>query len=213
LHVFLADLAFRNNLAIIYLDPHAVEGELWKDRCSLVAQGLPDTIRTIGGLPALMERRAQRMKGRSWNVRTDGPRVLLILDEYAAIPTKLKDGVARWLAEARKFGGGAILCLQRAEREFIPLHQRDNCRIRIAVGAESDESSRMTLGPGAPLATQIPESLRGAAIIRVERRCRPARSYLLSPPGPLGPDDDPIEIAAPAIARATAGLRIPMEDL
>lgn len=213
LHVMMADLAFRHDLAIIYLDPHAVEGELWEDRCSLVARGIPEVIRTINHLPGLMEGRGARMKGRSWNVRNDGPRVLLVIDEYAAIPTKMKDGVARWLAEGRKFGGGAILCLQRAERDFIPLHQRDNCRVRVACGAESDESSRMTLGNAAPLATQIPESLKGGSIIRVERSYRPARSYLLTPPGPIGPDDDPIEIAAPKIARATSALKIPLGDL
>lgn len=208
LHVIIADLAFRHDLAIIYLDPHAVEGSLWADRLSMLACGVPDCVKAIAQLPAFMESRARRMKGRSWSVRDDGPRVLLIADEYAAIPQKAKAGMTRWLAEGRKFGVGSIICLQRAERQFIELAERDNCRVRIACGAESDEASRMTLGSAAPLATQIPESLRGGAIVRVERMYRPSRFYLLAPPGPLGPDDDPIEIAAPQIARATRSLRV-----
>lgn len=208
LHVIMADLSFRHDLAIIYLDPHAVEGALWEDRCSLVAKGVPDCARAVARLPAFMEARGRRMKGRSWSVRDDGPRVLLVFDEYASLSEKQKQPMQRWLAEGRKFGVGTIICLQRAERQFIELAQRDNCRVRIACGAESDEASRMTLGKEAPLATQIPESLKGGAIVRVERVYRPARFYLLAPPGPLGPDDDPMEIAAPQIARATRALRV-----
>jgi hypothetical protein len=213
LHVIIADLAFRHDLAIIYLDPHNVEGGLWLDRCTLVAQGVPECVKAIAQLPRLMDSRARRMKGRSWDVRTDGPRALVIADEYAAIPSKAKDGMGRWLAEGRKFGGGSIVCLQRAERAFIELHQRDNCRVRVACGAESAEASRMTLGQEAPSATEIPESLKGGAIVRVERNYRPARFYLLSPPGPLPFGADPIELAAPVIARATSSLRIPIEDI
>jgi hypothetical protein len=71
----------------------------------------------------------------------------------------------------------------------------------------------MTLGQEAPSATEIPESLKGGAIVRVERNYRPARFYLLSPPGPLPFGADPIELAAPVIARATSSLRIPIEDI
>jgi hypothetical protein len=155
------------------------------------------------------------MAGHKWDVRRDGPWLLVFFDEYAAMPTRLKLGAGRWLAESRKFGGGSILALQRAERDHITLDQRDNCRVRVACGAESDEASRMTLGhgPEIPLATQIPESLKGGAIVRVERSYRPGRFYLLTPPGGCPPGADPIEIAAPLVARATAGLRVPMERI
>lgn len=210
LHVITADLAFRHDTAIIYLDPQGVEGALWADRCTAVAVGVRECERMIAHLPRIMERRLAHMGGIKWRT-SDGAQLLVICDEYALIPRKAKDGMSEWLAGSAKAGCGTLLALQRAQREMIPLDQRDNFHVGVALHVGSDEANGMILGhgEGVPNAREIPLGLKGAAWLRYPSgNFLPVRSYYLCPPYPVPAGDEPIQHAVVDIARATAGLRV-----
>jgi len=222
-HVCIADLCYRPDVALVLLDPDGVEHGLYRDRATVLAQGPDECGDVINRLPIIMETRSKMLAKddrRFFRPGVDGPLVVVVCDEYAAIPDKLKDGMTQWLARARKFGGGTIIATQRPERGVIPLIQRDNCRVRIALGLNSGHALDMTLGDDArEYASDILRCpLKGGLVARMvaQHNGNPGgfwfgRSYLLTPP--RVEHGDPIGTAARIVAQQTAHLRIPWEAL
>jgi hypothetical protein len=225
LHVIVSDLCFRRDTALWLLDPDGVELGPYRDRATVVAQNRDTVIEAMEELVAIMEHRtawmdAQDPPRRFWRVGIDGPQILVVFDEYAAIPEKYKDPLEQWLARARKVGGGTFIATQRPERKVIPLIQRDNCRVRIALAMNSAEAVSMTLGPdGYELAPDLLTlNLKGAGYARIvapdgggRATCEPHRAYLLTPP--RVENDDPIGTAARIVAAHTKHLRITKSEL
>lgn len=220
-HNVIADLCYRPDVALILLDPDGVEHGLYRDRATVVAQGPDECAMWIERLPEIMEGRSRTLGDdrRFYRVGVEGPAVIVICDEYAAIPTQLKDGMTQWLARARKFGGGTLVATQRPERGVIPLIQRDNCAVRIAMRLMSAQALDMTLGEDAREfgADALRCDIKGGFVARLmETAGDPGgmwkgRSYLLTPP--WVEHDDPIGTAAKMIANQTAHLRIDWRDL
>jgi len=224
LHVIVSDLCYRRDTALWLLDPDGVELGCYKDRATVVAQNRDTVIEAMEELVAIMEHRTawldvQDPPRRFWRVGIDGPQIIVVFDEYAAIPEKYKGSMEQWLARARKIGGGSFIATQRPERKVIPLIQRDNCRVRIALAMNSAEAVTMTLGAdGYAIAPDLLSlNLKGAGYARVvtpeggRATCEPHRAYLLTPP--LVEHDDPIGTAARMVASQTRHLRISRSEL
>jgi uncharacterized membrane protein (UPF0136 family) len=221
-HTVIADLCYRPDVALILLDPDGVEHGLYRDRATTLAQGADECARVIERLPEIMEARSKMLAKadrRFFRVGVDGPAAIVVIDEYAAIPANLKDGMTQWLARARKFGGGTVIATQRPQREVIPLIQRDNCAVRIALSLTSGQALDMTLGDDARVhaADILHCPLQGGFVARLvdpsggDGGYWKGRSYLLTPP--YVRDGDPIATAARIISDNTKHLRIDWEDL
>lgn len=209
LHCILHELAFRQHWGLILLDPDGVELAPYADRATIYAGTAKECAKVIRHLEALHERRLAKMRGRLWEIGVDGPGVYVVCDEYAAIPNDAKGGMEQWLARARKTMGRAVIATQRPERGVIPLIQRDNTRLRFALGMESDEASRMVLGISG--AEEIPLSLQGAYILKNDRVVRHGRGYLVTPPA--GTHADPIAASAELVTAATKSLRYTPKEI
>jgi len=221
-HIVISDLCYRPDVALVLLDPDGVEHGLYRDRATILAQGPDECARVIERLPEIMDVRSKelaRHDRRFWRVGVDGPAVIVVIDEYAAIPSNLKDGMTQWLARARKFGGGTVIATQRPQREVIPLIQRDNCMVRIALSLTSAQALDMTLGDDARehAADILHCPLKGGFVARMVNPSGSdggywkGRSYLLTPP--YVRDDDEIGTAARMISEQTRHMRIEWGDL
>lgn len=207
-NVVASELAPRPHLALVLGDPKRVELAPLAPRASLVAKGrlvqgelLDLVVREMvyryhwmeregyRKLPVASEREDQvdPRTGRPW------PYLLTIFDELADLSRH--DGTKEGRAAAgrrialltegiqmgRAAGLGFLLCTQRPSADVVPLDIRDNCRVRVAFGTESQQQSAMILGdyPEHVRPQDIPASFPGVAWLKVDRGYTYFRTFVV----------------------------------
>ena len=183
LSVVLAELCFRD-VELWLADPKMVEFRAFKDRAR-VAAGIDATGAMLDDAYDEMMARYTSMEGRQWT----GRKLILVIDELAAVTTGGRatgaggriQKLGLILAMGRAAGVGLVLCTQRPSKDVIPLDLRDNTRVRVALGCESEYQTDMILGSQTKWPVhEIPESLPGTAYVRVDRSATLCRSFLLT---------------------------------
>lgn len=191
MHTILAGLAQREHTQIILLDPKRVEFPPWQwgPRAACIASGPISCAQVLRLVKAEMQRRykwceEQRVK---YLVPTaEVPRLVVVTDELAELTYSGDKGVLAVLqsilAVGRAAGIWKITATQRPDTEVLPGTIRDNHRVRICLGTESMDGTKMVLGPDAKNypCHRIPESEPGHGWIRVDRRFTEFRSYFIS---------------------------------
>ena len=237
LNVILAGLAQREHTQIVLLDPKRVEMPHWQwgARAACIATGRQACLEVIARVRREMERRyawSEQNRKKVWVPSEDRPRLIMVIDELAELIYKGETAQVKplqsVLAMGRAAGVMAINATQRPDVETLPGTLRDNHRLRICLGTESQDGTKMILGPegGNYPAHLIPESSPGVGYLRVDRRFTKFRAFYLPEerleqviaetahlrrdlegfePHVQYPDDDPPISAAKGRRTATAG--------
>lgn len=219
LGVILAQMCSVPDAALLLADPKRVEFGAFRDRATAVAMGVQETGKLLDRAYGVMMSRYERMESTGDKVWPGGW-CWFVCDELAAVtapndadedalPGQRNDRTRRVgkltdiLGMGRAAKVGALLATQRPSTKVIPGDIRDNCRVRIALGMESDDGAKMVLGDAYKQcpAHLIPESLPGVGWARVDRAGRLFRAWQIT--------DDQI---ARTVA-ATRHLRVPEGDL
>jgi DNA segregation ATPase FtsK/SpoIIIE-like protein len=186
LSVVIRDVARRPNHALVLADPKMVEFGPWAKRASCIALGTTDREGEVNYQLQLLElledelhRRYRKMEAgegysRKWRVGIDGPRLVVVFDELAAITTGLKgtlrDVIIGRMGRLMTMGRAAeivvIVCTQQPDAQVIPTRLRNACQIRIAHMTMSGDQTEMILNTSRPagvpiLPHQLPPSARG----------------------------------------------------
>lgn len=214
--LMLCELAWQSNVAWVGLDPHRVELKPFAPRMSKVAKGPEQCYETLDWLVAEMDRRFDYLDENDvgeWRVGVDGPGILWVVDELAALePKRSWPQLKRLTAEQRKVGFGTIGATQRPSSKVIELDTRDNYQIRIAFGMNSREGTVMVLDHDEDKTlrpTDIPEDLQGAYILRLRRSRLAGRCYIPTATGGLSKAD--VQETVRLVAGATAHLRVDLK--
>lgn len=186
LNVVIFDVARRPDTVLVLGDPKRVEFGPWRKRAATIALGSRNKAQTEDYQLALMElvedeldRRYQLLESdgdyvRKWRVGVDGPRLVYIIDELAAITTGIKDSVkqvivgrlGRIMTLGRAAEISVIICTQQPDAVVVPTRLRNACQIRIAHMTMSTDQTEMILSTARPagvpiLPHQLPPTARG----------------------------------------------------
>lgn len=207
LHSLLAGLAQREHTQFVLIDPKRVEFPAWQwgDRAACIATGAEGALEGLRLVRAEMMRRyewCEDNRVKSWPAGDDRPRLVVVIDELAELTLgpeskEIVNTLQSILAMGRAAGVLLIDATQRPDATVVPTILRDNHRLRICLGTESAEATKMILGPeaGKVPCHQIPETQPGRGWIRIDREFTEFRSFFISA--------DEIE----AVISATAHLR------
>lgn len=197
LSVILAELAYRAHTRFMLGDPKHVELALFEPRAAEIAKGVAATGKLLDAVYAEMMARykwLEEQRRRQFVAGQDGDRIMLVIDELAAVTTgdgkaKRLDALTQIIAMGRAAEVRLIGCTQRPSSQLLPTDIRDNFRSRIGLGCESVDQTEMVMGTRQWPCHEIPPSLQGAAFVKVDREGVLCRSYLLT-------DDDVDRVAA-----------------
>lgn len=207
LHAALAALAQREHTQFVLIDPKRVEFPAWQwgERASCIATGQESALTALRLVRAEMMRRydwCEQNRCKSWTPGEGRERLVVVIDELAelTLSSDAKEIVTTLqsiLAMGRAAGVLLIDATQRPEANVVPTLLRDNHRLRVCLGTESAEATKMILGPDAGKVPchKIPESQPGRGWIRLDRRFTEFRSFFIG--------EDQLE----SVIAATAHLR------
>jgi DNA segregation ATPase FtsK/SpoIIIE-like protein len=219
LSVLINDVARRPNTALVLGDPKRVEFGPWAKRASCIALGTTDRegernyqLELLELLEDELHRRYAQMEAgdgyvRKWRVGIDGPRIVVVFDELAAITTgikgTMKDIIVGRLGRVMTMGRAAeivvVICTQQPDAVVVPTRLRNACQIRIAHMTMSGDQTEMILSTPRPagvpiLPHQLPPSARGVgyALTDTSSQVEMFRAIRL--------EDDEVEAAGAATA-------------
>lgn len=207
LHCALAALAQREFTQFVLIDPKRVEFPAWQwgDRASCIATGQESALQALRLVRGEMMRRyewCETNRCKSWQPDESRPRLVIVIDELAELTlgsekTEIVSTLQSILAMGRAAGLMLLDATQRPEATVVPTLLRDNHRLRICLGTESTEATKMILGPDAGKIPchMIPETQPGRGWIRIDRQFTEFRSFHIG--------EDELE----AVIAATAHLR------
>ena len=198
LHSLLAALLTAHDpaeLQLYLVDPKVVEFAPWAYVPHLarpIATEVKDATALVERVLAEMDRRAalfQSILARNlaaYNRRAEEPLplVLLVVDEVtdlalqAGLKSPLYIGLTRLVSKARSFGIVLVLATQHPKAEVLNTLIRENFSTRIAFRVTTVEHSRVILGEGG--AQEIPRTIRGRLLARVDNHLVPLQGYYLS---------------------------------
>jgi DNA segregation ATPase FtsK/SpoIIIE-like protein len=186
LSVVIRDVARRPHHALILADPKMVEFGPWSKRASCIALGTTSEDNSRNYQLELLEHLERELRARYrmmeagddyvrlWRVGIDGPRLVVVFDELAAITTGVKGSVrdeiigrmGRIMTMGRAAEIVVIVCTQQPDAQVIPTRLRNACQIRIAHMTMSGDQTEMILSTARPaglpiLPHQLPPSARG----------------------------------------------------
>ncbi|MBU0491315.1 MAG: hypothetical protein KKA73_03010 [Chloroflexi bacterium] len=182
-------------LQLYLVDPKIVELALWADIPHLgqpIATEVDEATAVIERLLAELDRRAalfQSVLARNlaaYNARAAEPLplVLLVIDEVTdlALQAGLKSpfyiGLTRLVSKARSFGIVLVVATQHPKAEVLNTLIRENFSTRLAFRVTTVDHSRVILGTGG--AQEIPRTVRGRMLARVDNRLAPLQGYYVA---------------------------------
>jgi hypothetical protein len=205
-----AELAGRPHLAWVDLDPHGAEATAREARATFTARTRDECLDGLARCEALLDARLDATKGELDDRATgrDWPRVVVVIEEFAALDGKGQRVVQRLAAEARKVGIGVVLSTQRPSAQILNSDARANFLVAVGHRTRTMIDARIILGEDAPDLPAI--GCKGGLWARYEVDVA-GRGWLLVPDDSSPAPNRPYRAAAREIAVATSHLRVGME--